>query len=72
MTTREERRLRRMRPKPEKQCLICLRPQREVRVLVQAGTDLYLCDGCVADLALVVEEKLGLDWYRSGARESEP
>ena len=56
MTTREERQLRRMRPKPERQCVICLRPQGEVRVLIDAGTNLYLCDGCIADLALAVEE----------------
>jgi hypothetical protein len=59
MTTREERRLRRLHLKPERQCVICLRPQGEVRVLVEAGTDLYFCDGCTADLALVVEEELG-------------
>jgi hypothetical protein len=39
--------------------VICLRPQSQVRVLVEAGTDLYFCDGCIADLALFVEEELG-------------
>jgi hypothetical protein len=29
---------------------------REVRLLIEAGTDLYFCDGCIADLALAVEE----------------
>jgi len=59
MTTREERQLRRLRPKPERRCVICLRPQSEVRVLIDAGTDLYFCDACIADLARAVEEEVG-------------
>jgi hypothetical protein len=67
---RESRRLRRMRPKEQAQCAICLKPVRQVRVLVATGSG-DLCDECIGSLALFVEEALGREWYRSSASEDE-